>query len=70
MTDMVDRNELDRLVAEAKEKVAAMTPEERDAMLEAQRKSYVRAEMSWPKPRYKFVDGVKVYESYEDYLND
>lgn len=47
----------------------ALPPEEREKHLEEQRKSYVRAEMSWPKPRFKFVNGVKVYESYEDYVN-
>lgn len=50
-------------------KVNAMSPAEREAMFEEQKKSYVRAEMSWPKPKFKMVDGVKVYESYEDYCN-
>jgi hypothetical protein len=42
-----------------------MTPEE----IEAQRRSYVAAEMSWPEPKFKMIDGVRVYESYEDYCN-
>lgn len=56
--------------AAAKAKVDAMSPEEREAMYAAQRESYVRAETNWPKPKFKFVDGIKVYESYEDYVND
>lgn len=46
-----------------------MTPEEREAMHKAQRESFVRAEMGWPKPKFKMIDGVKVYDSYEDYCN-
>jgi hypothetical protein len=41
-----------------------------EAEIKAQRESYVRAEMSWPKAKFKWVDGVKVYDSYEDYCND
>jgi len=47
-----------------------MTPAEREEMYRQQREGYARAEASWPKPRYQWVDGVKVYESYEDYCND
>jgi hypothetical protein len=61
------RPDLDELIEQSKARVAAMTDEEREAMYAAQRESYVRGEMSWPKPRYRFVDGVKVYDSYEDY---
>lgn len=42
-----------------------MTPEE----LEAQRQGYARAEASWPLGKFKMVNGVKVYDSYEDYCN-
>jgi len=56
--------------AAAKAKVDAMTPEEREAMYAAQRESYARAEATWPKSKFKWIDGVKVYESYEDYCND
>lgn len=52
---------------ESIEAVNRMTPEEREEMYKAQRESWVRGEMGWPKPKYKMVDGVKVYESYEDY---
>lgn len=61
--------ELAELLEQSAAKVAAMSPDEKAAMLEAQRASYVRAEMNWPKPKFKMVNGVKVYASYEDYLN-
>jgi hypothetical protein len=62
-------DKLERLLAEAKRRVEAMTPEEREAMHKAQRESWVRGEMGWPKPKFKFVGGVKVYDSYADYCN-
>ena len=43
------RSELLKLIAEAVAKYKAMTPEEREAMHDTQRKNYVRAEMSWPR---------------------
>lgn len=49
-------------------KVDAMTPAERAEMFRLQRESWVRAEMNRPKPKFKFIDGVKVYDSYEDYV--
>lgn len=55
------------LLRKSVEAVDAMTKEEREAMHKAQCESWVRGEMGWPAPRYKFVNGVKVYESYEDY---
>jgi hypothetical protein len=58
------------LLEESKTRVAAMTPEEYAAMIAAQREGYAKAEASWPKPKFKWIDGVKVYESYEDYCND
>jgi hypothetical protein len=61
---------LEQLIEESKTKVDAMTPEAREAMYKAQRESWVRAEMGWPKAKYKWVNGVKVYDSYEDYIND
>jgi len=62
--------ELLHLLEESKARVAAMTPEEREAMLKVQRESFVRGEMGWPKPKFRWENGVKVYESYEDYCND
>lgn len=67
---MRDRPELDKLLRESAAKVAAMTLAERKEMFDAQRESWVRAEMSWPKAKFKWIDGVKVYDSYEDYCND
>lgn len=61
---------LDELLKKSKEIEASMTAEEREAMIKARRESYVRAEMSWPKPNFHWENGVKVYHSYEDYLND
>lgn len=61
---------LEALLKRAKETVDAMTPEEREAMLAAQRESWVRGELGWPKAKFRRVDGAKVYDSHEDYLND
>lgn len=63
-------SELAELLKRAAAQVAAMSPAEREEMYRQQRDSYVRAEMSWPKANYKWVNGVKVYDSYEDYCND
>lgn len=38
----MEKPELEKLLSEAKEKVAKMTPEEYDSMMEAQKKSFVR----------------------------
>ncbi len=67
---MVERPELDSLIAKARAIVDRMTPEEKAAMIKQQTESWARAEMGWPKAKYKWVNGVKVYESYEDYCND
>ena len=61
---------LDELIKQAQAKLDAMTPKEKEAMYKAQRESWVRAEMNWPKPKFKWIRGVKVYDSYEDYIND
>ena len=65
-----DDPELTKLLQEAVAKFKAMTPEQQEAMMKVQREGYVKAEMSWPKPNFKWENGVKVYASYEDYLND
>ena len=65
-----DPKALSELIAEAIAKFNALSPEEQKAQIAAQRDSWVRAEMSWPAPKFKWVDGVKVYASYEDYIND
>lgn len=68
--NMRDNPELDKLLRESVAKFKAMSPTAQEAMMKQQREGYVCAEMSWPKANYKYVDGVKVYASYEDYLND
>lgn len=69
MTDS-EREELKKLLEDAGNWWRNATPQEREEMIRAQRESWVRAEMEWPKAKFKFVNGVKVYESYEDYVND
>lgn len=63
------KKELEWLIKRAREKFDSMTPEEQAAHRREQRESWVRSEMSWPAPKYKIIDGVKVYDSYEDYCN-
>lgn len=63
-------DELTALIEESKRRLAAMTPAEREAMYAQQREGYAMAEASWPKPKYDWVNGVKVYASYADYCND
>ena len=41
--------ELERLLIEAKAKVEAMTPEQKEAMYKAQRDGWVKSEMQWAK---------------------
>lgn len=65
MTD----TELDELIKRSMEAFDKLSPEEQEKMRREQRESYVRAEMAWPEPKFKWVDGVKVYESLEDYYN-
>lgn len=62
--------DLEELLKQSAAKVAAMTPEERETMYKAQRESFIRGEMGWPKAKFKWINGVKVYDSYEDYVND
>jgi hypothetical protein len=62
--------ELMKLLQEAVEAFNKLSPEEQEKVYQAQRESWVRSVMLWPKPKYKWVDGVKVYDSIEDYHND
>lgn len=41
--------ELEKLLEQAKAKMAAMTPEEREAMLRKQAESWARSEAQWAK---------------------
>ena len=61
--------ELEKLLEQARKLVDAMTPAEKTEMLRKQAESYARSEASWPEPKFHWENGVKVYESYEDYLN-
>jgi hypothetical protein len=61
--------ELDKALADAKERMARMTPEELDAMRKAQRESWVRGQ-DWGPYNFRWENGVKVYASYEDYCAD
>lgn len=67
---MTTREELDDLLAASKAKFDAMSPEECEEMIRMQAQSWVRAEMGRPKTRCDLINGVKTYESYEDYCND
>lgn len=62
--------EVKDLVDEAYRRYYAMTPEQQADMWRQQRGGYAKAEASWPRPKYKYVNGAKVYDSYTDYCND
>ena len=66
----MSRSELDELLAKSKAYVDSLTPEEKREMIRKQGESWARAEANWPKPKFHYENGVKVYHSYEDYLND
>lgn len=61
--------DLATLLKEAVKRFEAMPKAEQDEMMRKQREGYARAEASWPKPKFHWENGVKVYESYEDYCN-
>lgn len=61
---------LEELLVESAKRVAQMSKEEYDEMIQAQRESWVRSVIDWPKPKFHYEGGVKVYDSYEDYCND
>lgn len=63
-------DELEELFRKSREALAKMTQAELDEMFRLQRESFVRSEMEWPKPKFQWINGVKVYDSYEDYCND
>lgn len=67
------RPELDELIKKSIAWFESLTPEQQAAHRQAQRESWVRAEMSWPKPEFTWEmrDGAltKVYASYTDYCN-
>lgn len=68
--DEMTSEELKRLIADANARYEAMTPEQQAEMWRLQRESYVRSIIEWPKPKFEWINGVKVYASFEDYCND
>lgn len=70
MMALSDPSHMAELLRKAREYVDSLTPEEKAEMLRKQVESWARAEASWPKSKFKMVNGVKVYASYEDYCND
>jgi hypothetical protein len=58
---------VDRKLRQALAHVASLSPEDLAEMMRKQRESFARAEMKWPRPKCKIVNGVIVYDSYEDY---
>lgn len=62
--------ELEKLMHQAKVRFDALTPEQQAEVYRQQSEGYALAEASWPKAKFKWENGVKVYASYEDYCND
>ena len=62
--------DLARLIQQAAAKYKALSPEQKAAHDAAQRASFVRSIVDWPKPKFRWENGVKVYDSFEDYCND
>lgn len=67
---MSHADKINALIHRARERWDAMTPEQKAEWERQQAESWARAEASWPEAKFRMVDGVKVYESYEDYCND
>ena len=61
---------LDELLKKAAADFAALSPEAKKALLRQQAVAYAKAELEWQKAKFHWENGVKVYESYEDYCND
>lgn len=62
--------ELEELLKKSRAYVDSLTPEQKREMLHQQAISWARAEVNWPKPKFHYENGVKVYHSFEDYCND
>lgn len=65
-----ERPDWEKLFAEAQAKFEVLSPEEKEETFCLQKEGYARAEASWPKAKFHWEGGVKVYDSYEDYCND
>lgn len=61
---------LNELIKQAQARYDALSSEQKAEHDKAQRESFVRSIVDWPKPNYHWENGVKVYHSYEDYCND
>lgn len=57
-------------IAKAMADFNLLSKEQQELHRQAQRESFVRSIVDWPKPNYHWENGVKVYHSYEDYCND
>lgn len=66
----MNNEELRKLVKDAMARYDAMTPEQQAEMWQRQKESFVRSIVDWPKPKFHWENGAKVYDSYEDYCND
>lgn len=60
--------ELKRLIDKARGHWNSLTPAQKEEMVRKQIVGVAKAEASWV-PKYRYENGVKVYHSYEDYLN-
>lgn len=67
------RPELDELIKKSIAWFESLSPAEQAAHRQAQRESWVRGEMGWPKPKFTWElrngELTKVYASYADYCN-
>ncbi len=66
----MSREKLNELIEDARNWWKIATIEEKEEMLRKQRESWLRSELQWPKAKFKWANGAKVYDSYEDYIND
>ena len=61
---------IDELLKKATANFAALSPEAQRALLHQQAMACAKAELDWQKAKFRWENGEKVYESYEDYCND
>jgi hypothetical protein len=66
----IERVALQDLIKKSVKAYEALPSEEKEKMHQAQKESWVRGQIGWPKSKYRWENGVKVYASYEDYCND
>lgn len=63
------KSKLEELIKKTREYWNSLSPAQQEAMIKKQIEGVAKAEASWPPPKYHYENGVKVYHSYEDYLN-